>query len=89
MSKHDEAVTLSCCRCGKESAPVTGRPITCSFDLLNAAEHVGFIGEADMHRGRVLVFCSKECDDLSKYKNGFYKSRLRKRAGKTDAKVDE
>ena len=70
----ESGVTLVCCRCGKKSDPMTGGSIQFSIDLIPYADKAGFLWREDLRRSRALIFCSDQCEQSAKTKQGFYKS---------------
>ncbi len=72
-----QPITLSCfnSKCDKTITFQINRLPKYSFDLVNIAQKVGWIGEFDFCRRRSIVFCSKECEEAAKTKNGNYKLR--------------
>ncbi len=67
--------TLVCWTCQKKQAVTMPAPPTFGFELIKAAQDVGWIGAMDTHRRRALIFCSDACDKAARTKDGFYRAR--------------
>jgi len=70
-------MTLKCFngKCDKAISLEINRLPQFSFELVEIAQRVGWVGVFDFPHSRSLVFCSKECDDATQLKNGGYRKR--------------
>ncbi len=74
MANQNE-MTLTCfnSKCNKAITFQINRLPEFGIDLMNIAEKVGWNSALDLPHSRTLVFCSKECNDGAKTKNGNYR----------------
>lgn len=72
-----KTMTLNCfnSQCDKSISFEINRLPQFSFELVEIAQKVGWVGSFDFPHSRCLVFCSMECDDKAHLKNGSYKLR--------------
>lgn len=68
-------MTLKCFQCGKTLDIISPRLPEYSFELIEIAEAVRWVGAFDFNYHRSLVFCSNECDIKARKKDGTYRLR--------------
>ena len=68
-------VSLVCFSCGTEEEISITRPIQFSFELVDLAEKINWIGVFDLYNHRSAIFCSKECMKKQTTKKGTIRLR--------------
>lgn len=69
-------VQLKCNKCKKTKTVEVSQLPKNTKELLNLADDNDFIGVVDFYYFRSLIFCSDECCNASKKKNGDFKKHL-------------
>ena len=67
---------LKCNKCGKSKVIEVSQLPKNSEELLNLADDNEFVSDFDFTHFRPLIFCSDECYEKSKKKNGTFKKHL-------------
>lgn len=71
---------LVCWSCGKSTPIWISAAPTFAFEVASWAKNVGWVGVIDTEHSRSLVFCSTDCSDAQRRKDGRF--RLRPKAKK-------
>jgi hypothetical protein len=66
---------LVCWTCGKGMDIEVAEPPAFAFVVAEWARQVGWVGVSDVYNSRVLVFCSHDCVNMAKKKDGSFRVR--------------
>ena len=75
-----EYVTLVCWTCGRKSDLLeVDRQPGFAVEVAQIASHVKWLPLFDFDRGRLLIFCSTDCGENARLKDGRYRLRPKRR----------